>query len=145
MKMMYGGVPIKTVKIKHFEMDTNDCTMEPSDLQAGITGVSKGRKIVGTGKAFEFARYGSVYTNVTTAIPTDINIIEVASLDYPVQLSIALNKMFNVDFSIPQHIGNVVIDGQSYPLTITASNNTMTISCDKTIKLQIFYGRDNYA
>lgn len=145
MKMIYGGTPVNSMKIKHYEMDTNDCTMEASDLQAGVTGVSKGRKITGTGKCFEFASYGSIYTNVPRSIPTDINIIEVASLNYPVQLSIALNNMNGIDFSTSQNIGSVVVDGQSYSLTAIVSDNKMTISCEKTIKLEIFYGRDNYA
>lgn len=145
MKMIYGGTPVKSLKVKHYEVSTSDATVQPSDVQAGVTYYARGTKGVGTGRCFEFASYGFVYTNVPTPIPSTINVVEVASLDYPVQLTIALNKMYNVDFSTSQNIGNIIIDGQSYPLTIVVSNNRMTISCDKTIKLEIFYGRDNYA
>lgn len=144
MKLAYGSVPVKALNINYFEQDTNDCDMIASDLQAGKTAVARGKKIVGTGKSFEFARYGSVSTNVSTIIPTMINVVEITSLNYPVQSFIALNDMQDIDFSTSQTIGNIIVDGTPYPLTIVASDNTMTISCDKMIRLEIFYGKDNY-
>lgn len=144
MKMIYGGTPVESLKVRHYEVSTNDCDMVASDLQAGKTAVARGQKITGTGKCFSFAFYGSVYTNVPIQIPSTINVVEVASLDYPVQLAMALNNMYVEDFSKTQNIANIVIGGQSYPLMVTVTDNKMTISCSKTIKLQIFYGRDNY-
>lgn len=142
--MMYGGVPIKTVKIKHFEMDTNDCTMEPSDLQAGVTGVSKGRMITGTGKSFEFAYYGNIDTNFPIIIPNNINVIEIASTDYPVQLTIILSDMKNLDFTTENVVAQVVIDGNFYDITVQVAKNKLNISCEQDIELQVFYGKDNY-
>lgn len=144
MKMFYGNVPVDSMKIKHYEISTNDCTAIPSDLQSGVTCVSKGKKITGTGKSFEFANYGELFTNVSTIIPNMINIIEIASLDYPLQISIALIDMQDIDFSVSQTLGNIIIDEISYPINAIVSDNKMTISCDKTIKLQVFFGRDNY-
>lgn len=144
MKLIYGGVPYNTTKVRHYSVDTNDATCEPSAVQAGLTYYANGKKEVGTGKSFEFANYGFIYTNVSFPVPSIINIVEIASLNYPVQLSVALSDMKNIDFSISQTIGSVVVDGQSYPITVVVSDGEITVSCDKTIKLQIFYGRDNY-
>lgn len=144
MKMIYNGTPVNSMKVKHYEVSTADATLKPFDMQAGITAYAKGKKVVGTGRCFEFARYGFAYTNVPTPIPSMINFLEVASLSCPIQLSMELNKMSTVDFSISQNIGNAIIDGQSYPLSVAVSDNKMTISCNKTIKLETFYGRDHY-
>lgn len=144
MKMMYNKTPVKTMKVKHYELSTNDATLVASDLQAGVTAYAKGQKVTGTGKSFEFARYGQIYTNVSTLIPATINIIEIASLSYPVQLSVALNDMYTMDFSTLQTIGSIVIDGTTYPLSAVVLDGKLTIACDKTTKLQIFYGKDNY-
>ena len=144
MKMFYGNAPVKSLNIKHFEMDTNSATVQPSDLQSGVTCFARGQKVTGTGKSFEFAYYGGVKTNLAQYIPTDINVIEIASTSNPVQLNVIMNEMRNVDFTIPQSIANIIVDGTSYPLIVEASNNFLTISCDKTITLEVFYGKDNY-
>ena len=144
MKMFLGNAPIKTLKLKHYELDTNNCDVTPSDLQSGISCFARGQKIIGTGKCFEFARYGTAFTNVATKISGVINVIEIASLDYPVQSFIAMNDMRNIDFTNSQTIGNVIIDEIAYPITVIITDNKITISCDKTIKFQVFYGRDNY-
>lgn len=144
MKLMYGNVPVKSLNIHSYELNTNDCDMVASDLQAGKTAVARGQKIVGTGKSFEFAYYGAIETNFPIYIPNNINVIEVASMYYPIQLSIALSDMKDIDFTIIQTVCDVVIDGVVYPLTIQASNNILTATCDKDIKLQVFYGKDNY-
>lgn len=144
MKLMCGNTPIQSLKIHYFEQNTNDCDILASDMQAGKMAVARGKFIIGTGKSFEFANYGAMYTNVATPVPTDINVVEVASLDYPIQLSIALSNMCDVDFSTSQAIGNVIVNGTTYPLTASVSNGKLTIACGKTIKLQVFYGKDNY-
>lgn len=144
MKMIYNGTPMKSLNIKHYEMNTNDCTMVASDLQAGVTAFARGKKVTGTGKSFEFAHYGGWKTNSPQYIPSGINVIEIASIDYPIQLSMPLSDMKNSDFTIPQTIGNIIIDSATYPISVQAANNILTISCDKTVTLQLFYGKDNY-
>lgn len=144
MKMYLGKTPIKSLNIKHYEMDTNSATMVPSDLQAGVTAFAKGKKVTGTGKSFEFAYYGAIETNQAQYIPTDINVVEITSLFYPIQHAIALSDMKITDFTVAQTVGNVIVDGITYGITVQALNNFLTVSCEQTIKLQIFYGKDNY-
>ncbi len=144
MKMFYGKTPVKSLNIKHYELSTNDATLKPSDMQSGVTAYAKGKKVTGTGKSFEFATYGKMKTNQVQYVPSSINVIEIASLEYPVQLSIALSDMENVDFSIEQIVGNIIVDNMGYELKVQAINNFLTVSCDKTVNLQVFYGKDNY-
>lgn len=144
MKMMYNGTEIKSLNIKHYEMNTNSATVQPSDLQAGVTCFGRGKKITGTGKSFEFAQYGGVITNADRFVPSGINVIEVSSVDYPVKSNITLESMKNVDFSTEKNIATVIIDGSEYVLTVSVNSNVLKINCDKTINLQVFYGKDNY-
>lgn len=144
MKMIYNGTPIKSLNIKHFEVSTNDCTMKASDLQAGITGVARGKKITGTGKAFSFALYGAGFTTDTIPIPAAINIIEIASLEYPIKAKIALNTISNLDFTTEQVIAIITIDNKEYPIAVKSADNLLTFVCEKSINLQYFFGRDEY-
>ena len=82
MKMFYGNTPVKSLNIRHYEMNTNDCDMIASDLQAGKKAVATGQKITGTGKSFEFASYGGWMTNLPLAIPSMINAIQIGSNNY---------------------------------------------------------------
>lgn len=144
MKMMYNGTQIKSLKVKHYEMDSNFATVEPSDMQAGKTAVARGKKITGTGKSFEFANYGAIKTNTSRYIPSDINVIELASSEYPIKLTLELDAMKNTDFS-NKKVAIVNIDGIDYDLTVNAGSNLLNIVCDRTFTLQLFYGKDNYA
>ena len=144
MKMMYNGTQIKSLNIKHYEMNTNSATVQPSDLQAGVTCFGRGKKITGTGKSFEFANYGLVSTNANHYVPSNINVVEVASMIYPIRLTLELNQMKNTDFTAEQKIAVVVIDGTEYDLKVICQSNFLKIICEKTIDLQVFYGKDNY-
>ena len=144
MKMYYGNTPIKSMKIRHYEMDTNDATLVSSDMQCGITAYAKGRKVTGTGKSFEFANYGDFETNLSRYVPSDINIIEVSSTEHPIKLSFELAAMNNMDFSNAKNIATVTIDGNDFDISVSVNSNVLKISCDKTICLQVFYGKDNY-
>lgn len=145
MKLMYGNVPVKALNINYFEQDTNDCDMIASDLQAGKTAVARGQKIVGTGKSFEFASYGSFATNNLDYVPTNINVIHIFSLTSPFQLAISLNDMKHCDFSVPTEVGNIFVDGISYPIYVSVNDNLISITCEQTIELEVFYGKDNYS
>ena len=144
MKMYLGDTPIKLMNIKHYELDTNDATMVASDLQSGVTCYAKGKKVIGTGKSFEFASYGDFPTNESAYVPTNINVIQIASMNEPVQHTIALTDMKNKDFSSPLKIGNAIVNGISYPIFAEVKNNLLSITCEQTITLEVFYGKDNY-
>lgn len=144
MKMMYNKTPVKSMKVKHYEISTNDCSAIPSDLQTGVTCVSKGKKITGTGKSFEFAHYGTTRLNLPIPVPEAINVIEIASTEYPVRMLFGVNNIKNIDFSSESAVANVTIDGEEYIVSLTMNNNILTISCEKSISLEIFYGKDNY-
>lgn len=145
MKMIYGGVPVNSLKVRHYETNTNDATLQSSDLQAGITAYARGQKITGTGRCFEFAYYGAFKTNSMNFVPSIINTVEIASLDYPIKHSIALSDMVDVDFSVEQNIGVVIIDNIEYPITMTIENSILVLNCEKTFTLEVFLGKDNYA
>lgn len=144
MKMIYGGTPVKALNINYFEQDTNDATLIPSDLQAGVTAYARGQKVTGTGKSFEFAFYGQFETNFAMSIPSDINVIEVASTNHPVQLTTILSNMKNLDFSNEIKVASVIVDGVAYDITVQVSYNMLNILCEKDISLEVFYGKDNY-
>lgn len=144
MKLIYGGVPYNSLKVKHYEIDTNSADVQPSDMQAGVTAYARGQKITGTGKAFEFANYGDYTTNRNKYVPTNINIIHISSVEYPVISNIDLWSMKNIDFSIEQNIATIIIDGVEYDLIASVQSNMMKIACDQTVQLQVFYGKDNY-
>ena len=144
MKMYLGGTPVKTMKVKHFEHNTNDATCEPSAVQTGLTYYANGRKQVGTGKSFEFATYGHYTTNRSKYVPTNINVIQVSSLEYPIKSNIDVTLMRDIDFSNSQNIATVTIDGVEYDLVVSVQSNILKITCDQAIQLQVFYGKDNY-
>ena len=144
MKMMYNGTQIKSLNVNHYELSSNDCDMIASDLQAGKTAVARGKKITGTGKCFEFANYGLMRTNTPDYIPAQINVIEIASLNYPVKSLIALTELPKMDFSTEQVVCIIVIDGVEYPISVKIDGVLLTLKCDKTIALEVFLGKDNY-
>ena len=144
MKLAYCSVPVKALNINYFEQDTNDCDMIASDLQAGKTAVARGKKIVGTGKSFEFAEYGMVIANFPIKVPSNVNIIEIASLVHPIRHMVELNNIKNMDFSTSQQLATVVADGNEYPITANVQDGFLTLNCDIDLDLQVFYGKDNY-
>lgn len=144
MKMFLGKTPINSARIKHYEMNTNSATMVASDLQAGVTGYARGKKITGTGKAFEHANYGMFKTNFPIIISGGINVIEIASAEYPVKHMIVLSNMKNVDFNTEQQVASVILDSIEYPITTVISDGVLTLQCEQTINVEVFYGKDNY-
>lgn len=145
MKLMYGNVPVKSLNIHSYELNTNDCDMIASDLQAGKTAVARGQKIVGTGKSFEFAYCGRIQSNDSLIIPTNtINIVHISSLDYPVHSLIQLSHMTDLDFVNGQVVCNLIVNNVEYPVTVTAANNEVSVACDISVYFEIFFGKDNY-
>ena len=144
MKLVYGNTPVKSLNINYFERNTNDCDMIASDLQAGKTAVARGQKITGTGKAFSFASYGQWNTNESNIVPTVINTIQIGSVNYPVRMLVPLADMAYLDFSENQEIAEIVIDGTAYPMTVSVQDMEFLITCEKTIEIQLFIGKDEY-
>ena len=132
------------MKVNHYELSTNDCDMVASDLQAGKTAVARGRKITGTGKAFEFACYSKITTNKSMPIPTTLNIVELASVDYPILHNMTFSDIRETDFSTAQIIGYAVINGVNCPITVQVANNILRVECSEKIDILIFFGKDNY-
>jgi hypothetical protein len=132
------------MNIHHFEMDTNDCDMIASDLQAGKTAVAKGRKIVGTGKCFKFALYGGWSTNLPDFIRDNINVIHLGCEQYPLRMTVLLQDMKTHDFSVAQKMAEVTVDSVVYPIVVSAQDGMLDIVCDKTIDIELFYGKDEY-
>lgn len=141
MKLCLGDTPIKAL---FTHTDTDDGTIVPSDMQAGTIGYARGQKIVGTGKAFSFAMYGQITTNDPWPVPEVINVIEIASLQYPIKASVGFSEMASLDFSTEKTVGLITIDGTDYPITAKVVSNILTIACSQTIDLQVFYGKDEY-
>ena len=145
MKMYLGGTPLKSMNIRHYEMDTNSATITPSDMQAGTTCFAKGQKLTGTGKAFEFATYGKFPVNSSVPIPTtDINTILVSSTDGAVKMVDGINNLRNLDFSTAQEIGKIILDGAEYSLTVQIINNRITFGCTQSVSVQAMIGKDNF-
>lgn len=144
MKMIYGGVPVNSMKVKHYELNTNDCDMIASDLQAGKTAVARGKKITGTGKAFSFASYGKWSTNFPNFVPTAINTIQISSTQHPIRMTIPFKDMKNHDFSTAQIMAEVTIDNIAYPMRVSVVDGLFDVICDKTIDIELFFGKDEY-
>lgn len=144
MKMFYGNTPIKSLNITTFERNTNDATMVASDLQAGVTAYARGQKITGTGKVFSFAFYGDISTNELWPVPSNFNVIEIASTEYPMRHIIPLKDMKNVDFGVSQNIAAVIVNNNTYQITVSIVDNMLNIGCDQSINLQVFFGKDEY-
>ena len=144
MKMIYGGVPVNSLKVKHYELDTNSATVQPSDLQTGVTCFARGQKVTGTGKCFEFAEYGTIMSNFPMEVKSDVNVIEIASLSHPLRTLVALRSVKNMDFSTAKELAMVTVNGVEYAITVVVQDNTITLNCDQDLDLEIFYGRDRY-
>lgn len=144
MKMMYKGTPIQSLNIKHFEVSTNDATLKSSDLQAGVTAYAKGKKVTGTGKAFSFAMYGDTTTTAILPIPERLNVLSITSHEYPVQMSDRLFDLQDRDFTIEQEIGKIVVEGVEHPIKAMLLGNILRFTCNHTVSIQFFCGKDNY-
>jgi hypothetical protein len=90
------------------EPSSYDADITPENMQRGMTAYAQGKKVVGTGKAFEFAEYGSkVATNIT-----DSNGVK----RYGFKLDVGANA--NVVFVAPSKTGDIVLQNK-FLVTIT--------------------------
>ena len=144
MKLCLGSTPVKSLNIRKLDVDTNDATIVASDMQSGSIAYAKGQKVTGTGKAFAFASYGKQPTNFAIPIPGMINVIEIGCISHAFQTNVDVNQMKDLDFSIEQELGNIVIDGVNCPITSLVENNTLTLNCSQSVELLVFYGKDDH-
>lgn len=144
MKMIYNGTPVKSLNVHHFEQDTNSATVQPSDMQAGTTCFARGKKVTGTGKAFEFAMYGTWVTNLPIVIPTMVNVVQISSIVYPIRMRTPVHDTTNLDFSTPQTIAEANIENEIFPITVFIQDGMLFISCDLQIDIDFFIGKDRY-
>ena len=126
-------------------MNTNSATVQPSDLQAGVTCFGRGKKITGTGKVFEFALYGGFSSNDTIPIPvTEINTVSISCTEYPVRMITPIEDLRFIDFSTAKTVATITVDNIDYPIEISVLNSIITIKCDKTTTLEVVLGKDAY-
>lgn len=144
MKLCLGNTPVKSLNIRKLDVDTNDATIVASDMQSGSIAYAKGQKVTGTGKAFAFASYGAVHLNVPIPVPSMINIVEIASTIYPTTMPLGLADVKDVDLSTSNVIANVSIDGQTYPVSAIVTDGMLSLTCEKDISLEVFYGKDDH-
>ena len=139
--MFFGKTHVKGLTL---HTDSDDATLKPSAIQSGVTGYAKGRKVTGTGKAFSFASYGTAKTNMSFPAFADINTIELASTECPVQNLLNFEDIRNTDFSAEQTISNAIKDGVTYPIKLKVASGVLSVTCDLTISIELFYGKDEY-
>lgn len=149
--------------IKHVsvltEPNSYQTDIQPEDMQSGKTAVSKGKIITGTGRAFEFAKYGSEFVypipgengearmGVLIPEPSKSNIIFVSSMSGG---DIIAQDAYVIDLSngVPVKIGNnhTAKDGL-VGVYVIYSDGFLCIytddSTDSNTAFNYFEGKDN--
>lgn len=142
MKLFLGNTEVNSIML---HTDTDDATLKASDLQSGVTAYARGQKVTGSGKAFAFASYGDCSSNDAIPLPlSNVNTILVSAVGYNIKMSKAMKSLRETDFSSAQEVATITIDDANYPITIKVASNVLTIACDKTVTLQLMYGKDEY-
>ena len=147
------------MKINSFSIgpDTSPGDLVPEDMQLGRIGFSQGKRVVGTGKAFAFAKYGSrVIKEITDSE---------GNAQYGAFFDVGENT--NVIFIAPSTTGDIVLQsnyivniesGESVKLGIDYTTGGEIIACydtdrvlvyfsaapQKTTILRFFIGKDNH-
>lgn len=154
MPLHLGNTKFKGVFVQNAP-NTYDANLRPEDMQKGLIGWSKGKKVVGTGKCFEFASYGMKKVSkvkdtedaekygIEIAVGTGANLILItpAKGDSFVQTKhiVALSE------GVPVVIGrNMSSDSDVYALQ---SNGLVKIyfaeTQDDESRIRFFIGKDN--
>lgn len=114
MALYIGGTRINAFSIGP---DTSPGDLVPEDMQLGRIGFSQGKRVVGTGKAFAFAQYGSrVVKKITDSEGNE---------RYGAFFDVGENA--NVIFISPSTTGDIVLQ----------SNHIVDIASGETVKLGV--------
>ncbi len=138
------------------EPSTYDADITPENMQNGMTAYAQGKKVIGTGKAFEFAEYGSKAVRTVT----DNEGIERYGVKF------AVGEGTNVVFLAPSATGEVVLqtnylvslsEGTTTQLGVNQTSGGEVYACysegyltvymteitQKKTMLRLFVGKDN--
>ena len=122
------------VKINSFSIgpDTSPGDLVPEDMQLGRIGFSQGKRVVGTGKAFAFALYGSRVVKKIT--DSEGNVL------YGTDFKVGENA--NVIFVAPSTTGDIVL--QSNYIVDIASGEIVKLGVNHTTggELMACYDKD---
>lgn len=158
MALYFGDKKIGRIGITNgIGLDTSDADITPVDIQRNRTAYVKGKKIIGTGKCFEFAEYGSRVVKeiidsegikrygVSFVVGENTNVILIA----PTTMG---DIVLQTDFIVDIKNGEVVKIGTNY-----TTNGELNAIYDKdrvivyltdfsqnTTVLRFFVGKDNY-
>lgn len=97
------------------EPPTYDADITPADMQLGTTAYAQGKKLVGTGRAFEFASYGSRAVK---------KIVDSQGVE-----------RYGIFFDIGEHVNVLFIAPSVDGDVVLQTNHKVDISSDRTVKL----------
>lgn len=155
MSYIVGGVKAKKVGVL-LEPSTYDADITPENMQHGMTAYARGEKVVGTGKCFEFAGYGS----------GKIQLLQDGDGNNKYGLSIISKGKPNLIFLSSTGTGDIILQtnhivdlagdtpvviGTNYSasgkVTATHKNGRLIIYLENTesqsTRLRYFFGKDN--
>ena len=113
-------------------LDTYDADITPENMQHGTSAYAKGKKVIGTGKAFAFAEYGSKLVKAFV----DSNGIE----RYGFACYVGENT--NIVFVAPSTTGDIILQTE-YKVSINAGEETSIAENNSTGgKVKAFYDKD---
>lgn len=147
------------VKINSFSIgpDTSPGDLVPEDMQLGRIGFSQGKRVVGTGKAFAFAQYGSrVVKKITDSegnerygaffdVGENANVIFI-SPSTTGDIVLQTNHMVNIESGEPVKIGENYTTGGEV-LACYDKDRAIVYLTDYSQKptlLRFFIGKDNH-
>lgn len=138
------------------EPSTYDADITPENMQHGMIGYAQGKKVVGTGRCFEFVQYGtkvvreitdfdgSVKHGISLDIESGANLVFVASSTIGDSIA-QTTYLVNMAEGVTEKIGQSLTDGGD--LYASYKNGRLTIYLSNEPKertmLRLFVGKDN--
>lgn len=150
---------IGNTKVNNFSIgpDTSPGDLVPEDMQLGRIGFSQGKRVVGTGKAFAFAEYGSrVVKKITDSegntrygvifdVGENTNVLIVAPSTTG-DIVLQSNHIVNIESGEPVKIGENYTTGGDIMACYDKDRVIVYFSAatQKTTILRFFIGKDNH-